>query len=581
MSSDQPSSDSAQSSDLLDRWVREFAAGLPGTSSIDWTALMQALAEHSDRAREIQERYYRLHLDTWSQLLAEDAPPAGSIDPAPGDHRFDAPDWDALPWFRYLKHTYLINARWLSELLDLAELPAARKQRTHFILKQFLDALAPTNFAATNPEAVRLAAQTGGASLVQGMERLRHDLARGRIEMSDEQAFEVGRTLAITPGAVVYQNAVVQLIQYSARSEQVHELPLFIVPPFINKYYVLDLRPDNSFVRYAVEQGFQVFIVSWRNVGSELGALTWDDYIEHGVLAPLRAIRQITGADRVNTLGFCVGGTLLATALAVTGERAQVSSLTLLASLLDFSDVGEIGVYIDEDFVRRCEQTFLDGGVMPGAALTSAFSSLRANELVWFFVVNNYLKGKAPRAFDLLYWNADSANLPGKLYAWYLRNAYLENNLREPGKLHVCGHPLNLRDIVQPAFVLATREDHIVPWRTAYASGRLLAGRIEFVLGGSGHVAGIVNPPSAKRREHWVNSTLASSADEWLAQARQVSGSWWPHWAQWLRRRSGVLIDAPGALGDAQHPPLEFAPGSYVLKRASGPMPHNNEPTGG
>ncbi len=566
---------------MLQRRLREFAVRLPDSSSSDVTALLHALAQQPDRAREIQERYYRLHLDTWSQLLAEDAAPAQAISTAPGDHRFDAPDWDALPWFRYLKQTYLINTRWLSELFDLAELPAPRKRRAKFALKQFLDAVAPTNFAATNPEAVRLAAQTSGASLVQGMKRLRNDLARGRIEMSDEQAFEVGRTLAITPGAVVYQNTVVQLIQYSARTEQVHELPLLIVPPFINKYYVLDLRPENSFVRYAVEQGFRVFIVSWRNVGSEQGTLTWDDYIEHGVLAPLRAVRQITGADRVNTLGFCVGGTLLATALAATGERAQVCSLTLLASLLDFSDVGEIGVYIDEDFVRRCEENFSDGGVMPGAALTSAFSSLRANELVWFFVINNYLKGKAPRAFDLLYWNTDSANLPGKLYAWYLRNAYLENNLREPGKVRLCGHPLNLRDIDQPAFILATREDHIVPWRTAYASGRLLAGRIEFVLGGSGHVAGIVNPPSAERREHWINSTMAGSADEWLAQARQVSGSWWPHWAHWLRQRSGVLIDAPDGLGDAQHPPLELAPGSYVREAAPGPMPHNNEPTGG
>jgi polyhydroxyalkanoate synthase len=386
--------------------------------------------------------------------------------------------------------------------------------------------------------------------------------------MSDEQAFEVGRTLAVTPGAVVYQNAIVQLIQYTPRSPQVHERPLFIVPPFINKYYVLDLRADNSFVRYALEQGLQVFIVSWRNVGSDLGASTWEDYIREGVLAPLRVIRQITRADRVNTLGFCVGGTLLASALAVAEERAQVSSLTLLATMLDFADVGEIGVYIDEDFVRQSERAFSEGGVMPGGALACAFSSLRANELVWFFVVNNYLKGKAPPAFDLLYWNGDSANLPGKLYAWYLRNAYLENNLREPGRVELCTQPLDLRRVDVPAMILATREDHIVPWRAAYASTRLLAGRIEFVLAASGHIAGIINPPDANRREYWVNPSLARAADDWLMQARKVSGSWWPHWAQWLKRWSGGLSDAPQILGDAQHLPLESAPGSYVRESA-------------
>jgi polyhydroxyalkanoate synthase len=386
--------------------------------------------------------------------------------------------------------------------------------------------------------------------------------------MSDEQAFAVGHTLAITPGAVVYQNSIVQLIQYTPRSQQVHDRPLFIVPPFINKYYILDLRPENSFVRYALEQGLQVFIVSWRNVESDPNALTWDDYIEDGVLAPLRAARQITGADGVSTLGFCVGGTLLASALAVAAERAYVSSLTLLATLLDFTDVGEIGVYIDEAFVQRCEQIYRDGGVMPGSALASAFASLRANDLVWFFVANNYLKGQAPRAFDLLYWNGDSANLPGKLYAWYLRNAYLENNLCKPGKLALRGTPLALGRIDVDAFVLATREDHIVPWRSAYESTRLLAGRIEFVLAASGHIAGIVNPPGANRREHWINPSSAAGADDWLGAARRVPGSWWPHWVRWVKERSGTLVESSPELGNAQYPTLQPAPGSYVREPA-------------
>ena len=560
--------DNAEGPALFERWLRELAARLPRATRDDWTAVLHALAQQPERTRETQERYYRLHREIWSDLLAGDEKPTRLIAPESGDRRFDHPDWDTLPWFRYLKQTYLINARWMNELLELAELPPARKQRIQFVLRQYLDALAPTNFAATNPDAIRLAAQTNGASLLQGVERLRHDLACGHIEMSDERAFEVGRTLAVTPGAVVYQNAIVQLIQYTPIAAPVYERPLFIVPPFINKYYVLDLQRDNSFVRYALSQGMQVFIVSWRNVGRELGTLTWEDYIEQGVLAPLEAIAQITRADRINTLGFCVGGTLLACALAVAKEPVQISSLTLLATMLDFAEVGDIGVYIDPDFVRQCEQTYRDGGVMPGRVLASAFASLRANELVWSFVVNNYLKGKTPPAFDLLYWNGDSANLPGRLYAWYLRNAYLENNLRQPGKLPLCGQPLDLRRVDVPALVVATRQDHIVPWRSAYASSRLLTGRIEFVLGGSGHIAGIVNPPDARRREYWLNDSIPDSADEWLAQARRVPGSWWPHWVQWLKRWSGELTNAPQALGDARYPPLESAPGSYVREPA-------------
>jgi polyhydroxyalkanoate synthase len=569
----------ATSPDVFSSWLRELTAKLPDATQDDWSGVTRGMLRQPERAREIHERYYRLQLDLWAQVLGAPGATAASIAADPGDHRFDDPDWDALPWFRYLKQTYLNNARWLSELVGLAELPPARKRRLTFVLKQAIDAAAPSNFAGFNPEALKLAAQTQGASLQQGLERLQRDVARGRIEMSDESAFAVGRSLAITPGAVVFQNRVAQLIQYQPQREQVHARPLFIVPPFINKYYVLDLRPENSFVRYALEQGHQVFIVSWRNVTPELGPLTWDDYVEQGVLSPLDAVLEITGTDQANALGFCVGGTLLATALAVAGQRKRVSSLTLLATLLDFSDVGDIGVYIDEPFVSAAESAFRDGGVMPGSALASAFASLRSNELVWFFVTNNYLKGRAPRAFDLLYWNGDSANVPGPLYAWYLRNAYLENRLREPGRARVCGAPLDLRDIDLPTFVLATREDHIVPWTSAFESMHLLAGRIEFVLGASGHIAGVVNPPQAQRRHFWVNPAGATDARGWLDGAQQQAGSWWPHWAQWLEPFAGGWITAPASVGSALHRPLEPAPGSYVQESASTvPAAHNNEP---
>src|SRR5689334_19560697 len=477
---------------LPPHWLQKLLPALPESARQDFAQAMEGLRRNPHRVREIHDRFYRLHLESWAGLVGARPEISAPFHAEAADHRFDDPAWKQIPWFRHLQRSYLINAHWARELIDAAGLPNARHRRMHFIMRQWLDACAPTNFLATNPEAARLALQTAGRSVLQGIERLERDAARGRIEMTDEQAFEVGRSLAVTPGAVVYQNPLAQLIQYQPRSTHVHAHPLFIVPPFINKYYVLDLRPENSFVRYALEQGFQVFIVSWRNVHAELGSATWSDYIDQGVLHPLRAVKDICAAEKINALGFCVGGTLLATALAVAAEREHVASLTLLATLLDFADPGEISVYIDQAFVQRCESQFAQDGVMPGSTLSSAFASLRANELVWYFVVNNYLKGQAPRAFDLLYWNADNANVPGKLYAWYLRHAYLENNLREPGKLQLKGQPLDFGDVALPTMIVAAREDHIVPWRSAYASTALLAGRIEFVLAASGHIAGIV-----------------------------------------------------------------------------------------
>jgi len=407
-----------------------------------------------------------------------------------------------------LKQSYLLNAKWLNDLLDAAALEPVVKQRLRFVLRQYLDAMAPTNFPATNPEAIKLAMASNGVSLAVGLTHLQEDFAHGRIQRSEERAFRVGHNIATTPGAVIHENAIAQLIQYAPRTPKVHGRPLFVVPPFINKYYVLDLQPQNSLVRFALDQGLQVFMVSWRNVPAELGECTWDDYVQQGIIELLESALDINGSKALNALGFCIGGTLLASAVAVMPRPARISSLTLLATMLDFSDVGEIGVYVDADYVRKTEQEYAEGGVMQGGHLAAAFASLRANELIWHFVINNYLKGRTPKAFDLLHWNADSTNLPGKLYAWYLRNMYLENNLRTPGKLRVCGRQVDLARVRVPAYLLATRDDHIVPWTSAYASSRLLAGTIQFVLGGSGHVAGIVNPPASGRREYWVNSEL-------------------------------------------------------------------------
>jgi polyhydroxyalkanoate synthase len=388
--------------------------------------------------------------------------------------------------------------------------------------------------------------------------------------MTDETAFEVGGNLALTPGAVVYENDFFQLIQYSASTDTVYERPLVVVPPCINKYYILDLQPQNSFVRYAVGEGNTVFVVSWRNMPESMGQTSWDDYLSEGVMRALDVAQEITGADKVNALGFCVGGTLLGSALAV--RRAQnderVASLTLLATMLDFSDTGELSVFVDKAYVEKRERDFANGGVMPGKELALTFASLRANDLIWQYVVNNYLKGKTPDAFDLLYWNSDSTNLPGAMYTYYVRNMYLENNLKRPGKLTMCGVPVDLRKIDMPAYVLATREDHIVPWQTAYASARRLRGKVEFVLGASGHIAGVINPAARNRRNYWVGGKLPKDAERWFGAARSQPGSWWTHWSAWLAKSAGERIPALPALGSDEYPPIEPAPGRYVKEKA-------------
>jgi len=430
--------------------------------------------------------------------------------------------------------------------------------------------MSPSNFAATNPEVLKLALDTKGESLSAGVKRLIEDAHKGHISITDESAFEVGRNLAVTEGAVVFENELIQLIQYAPRTATVFKRPLVMIPPCINKFYILDLQPGNSFVRYAVEQGHTVFMVSWRNVTEELGHLTWDDYIEKGVLAALGTAREIAKTETINALGFCVGGTMLGVALAVMAARGDttVESATFLASMLDFSDTGEIGLFVDEASVAAREAAIGKGGIVPGHELATVFSALRANDLVWPYVVNNYLKGRSPAAFDILYWNADSTNLPGPMYCWYVRNTYLENALREPGKVSVLGVPVDFGRIDRPAYVLATRDDHIVPWRTAYLTTQLVKGPLRFVLGASGHVAGIVNPPAANRRSYRSAGQLARSADDWFTGATEKPGSWWTDWSAWLAEFGGARVKARTRLGNGKHKPVEPAPGRYVKLQA-------------
>ncbi len=567
-----PTSSSAEQFTLAAQaLLRNFLGSLGVPPDSEFARSLQSVGVDSAKFAALQGRYLQLHAALWQSALTReagrDATPIAP--PDRGDRRFSSAEWQRIPWFDYLRQSYLINSRFLSDWIEALEAEPRAKERLRFIARQFSDAMSPANFAATNPEALRLALETKGESLTQGIRQLLEDVHKGRISTTDESVFEVGKNLAVSEGAVVFENELIQLIQYKPVTPTVFKRPLVMFPPCINKYYILDLQPENSLVRYAVEQGHPVFMVSWRNITEELGHLTWDDYVEIGVLKALEVARAICAAEKVNALGFCVGGTMLGAGLAVMAARGdnRVESATFLASMLDFADTGDIGLFIDEASVVVREAAIGKGGIMPGRDLALVFSALRANDLVWSYVVNNYLKGKSPEAFDLLYWNADSTNLPGPMYCWYVRNTYLENRLREPGKAVVLGVPVDLGKITVPAYVLATREDHIVPWHTAYRTTQLLGGEMRFVLGASGHVAGIINPVSKNKRSHWLGAKLAADPEEWLAGATEKPGSWWTDWSTWIEGFGGERVKARTRLGNTKFKPIEAAPGRYVKHR--------------
>ena len=530
-----------------------------------------AFSASAGRIGQIQADYQRRLTELWMATLQRQRGEASSpvVAPERGDRRFAAAEWRDQPYYDYLKQSYLLTSRYITELVEAADVDARTKRRLRFFARQLIDMISPANYAATNPEALKAALDSNGETLTRGIGNLLGDIDKGRISQTDEASFEVGRNLAVTRGAVVFENDLLQLIQYTPATPEVRARPLVMVPPCINKCYILDLSPENSFVRYAVEQGNTVFMVSWRNVTAELGHLTWDDYLGEGVIRALAVVRELAGADKVNALGFCVGGTMLGVALAMLAARGDdwVESATFLTTLLDFSDTGDIAVFVDEASVKAAEATIGRGGIKPGRDLATVFNALRPNDLVWSYVVNNYLKGKSPDAFDILYWNSDSTNLPGPWYCWYLRNTYLENNLRVPGRVETCGVPVDLGKVRTPAYILATREDHIVPWKTSYLSTQLFKGENRFVLGASGHIAGVINPAAKNRRSFWLNGALPGAADEWLATAVEQPGSWWSDWDRWLARHAGGTRPAPEALGNAVYRPIEDAPGRYVKFR--------------
>ncbi|MDB5748617.1 MAG: class poly(R)-hydroxyalkanoic acid synthase [Massilia sp.] len=507
------------------------------------------------------------------------------------DKRFTSSEWTASPFSAFTAASYLLNGEFMLALADAVEAGPRERQKIRFTVQQMVDAMSPANFFATNPEVQAKLIETKGESLTKGLQNMLADMQKGRLSQSDESAFEVGVNVGTAPGHVVYENELFQLIQYSPTTPNVRAVPLLMIPPCINKFYILDLQPENSLVRYVVGQGNTVFMVSWRNPDKSMGNLNWDDYVERGAIEAIDVACGISGQDKVHVFGFCVGGTIAATALSVLAarDRQPAASLSLLTTLLDFSDTGVLEVFIDETQVAQREQKLAKGGIMPGGDLATTFSALRPNDLVWNYVQQNYLKGKAPPAFDLLYWNADSTNLPGPMFCWYLRNTYLEDKLKQPGALTVCGVPVDLGRIDAPVFIYGSKEDHIVPWQAAFASMTLLnpkkAKANRFVLGASGHIAGVINPASKNKRSHWVNEkrdhneksekkggksgrTGPLTAEDWFAGAEERKGSWWPEWARFLQENGGAEVPAPGQPGNAQYLPSEPAPGRYVKVRA-------------
>jgi polyhydroxyalkanoate synthase len=547
---------------LGDSWLKALASfqtiGAGDTPS-------PKLSFSPEKLEALQQQYISEATDLWNQSL--------SGAPAVKDRRFAGQAWHANPMAAFTAAAYLLNTRTMMALTEAAETDAKTKARIQFAVEQWAAASAPSNFLALNAEAQQKAIETKGESISKGIKNLLHDMQQGHVSMTDESLFEVGKNVATTEGKVVFENDYFQLLEYKPLTAKVYERPFLLIPPCINKFYILDLQPENSFIRYAVSQGHRTFVVSWRNPDESMAQTTWDDLIEHVAMKAIAVTQEIAGSKQINALGFCVGGTILSNALAVLAARGlkPVASATFLTTLIDFTDTGVLDVFIDEAFVKYREGQFANGGLMKGKDMASTFSFLRPNDLVWNYVVGNYLKGETPPPFDLLYWNSDSTNLPGPMYAWYLRNTYFENNLIKPGKATVCGEKIDLRKVDLPVYVYGSREDHIVPIGGAYASTQVFPGKKRFVMGASGHIAGVINPPAANKRCYWTGSetSFPKDVDQWIGKAKEHAGSWWGDWSGWLKSHAGKQIAAPKTYGRGKHKAIENAPGRYVKERAS------------
>ena len=562
----------------FEQWARQAQQAASGLSLGlgDAVKQLQAMQVAPDAWSQLQSEYLRQAGELWNAAIGESKDSGTAAVPLK-DRRFSDASWTENRLAHFTAQLYLLNARTLQRMAEQVQGDDKTRARVRFAVQQFVDAASPSNFLALNPEAQQRAMNTQGESLARGLQLLMADVQRGHVSQTDESAFEVGRNVATTEGSVVFENEFFQLLEYKPLTTKVHSRPLLMVPPCINKYYILDLQPENSLIRYAVAQGHRTFVVSWRNPDAGCVHWTWDDYIGQAAIRAIEVVREIAGTDTINTLGFCVGGTILATALAVMAARGEqpAASVTLLTTLIDFSSNGVLDLFIDEQAVKLREMTLGDQavngpGLLHGQELATTFSFLRPNDLVWNYVVGNYLKGETPPPFDLLYWNGDATNLPGPMYCWYLRHTYLQNELRLPGRLTVCGERVDLGRIEAPVYIYGSREDHIVPWDAAYRSTQVFKGKKRFVLGASGHIAGVINPPEKKKRSHWIGKGTALPPDpqQWLQHATEHPGSWWTDWSQWLAGHAGPLKAAPRAPGNRVHKAIEPAPGRYVKQRA-------------
>ena len=541
-----------------------------------WAREMSDPAAAAQRAAEYNRRFFETTMEVWSDATARfwGLPPQEKEEEKRPDKRFAGPEWENNPFYQTLKESYLLASAYLLNEAEKTDGQDTEEQRRlKFHLKQFVDAMAPVNFLLTNPAALRRITETGGTSLAEGTRNLLADLKEGRLSMTDTTAFELGENIAVTPGKVVYKNDLIELIQYEPTTEQVYETPILFFPPWINRYYILDLTAEKSMVRYLVEQGFQVFMVSWKNPDASMSDTRFEDYMTDGPLAAAEVIRQITGSEKVNPVGYCVGGTLLAVTeawLAAGRDESPFNASTFMVALQDFADVGDTAVFIDEPQVEFMEQSMMERGYLDNRKMANMFNLLRSSELIWANVINNYLLGQKPPAFDLLYWNADGTRMARDAHSFYMRNTYLENNLIEPGKVEIKGRPIDLGEIEGEVYAVGAQRDHIVPWYSAWRIGQLTNATTRFALANSGHIAGMINPPSSGKGRHWVNeggdAGEAKTAEEWLQNATEHEGSWWEDWTNWLEPRSGKKVDPPG-VGSVHYPPIEDAPGTYVKER--------------
>ncbi len=540
-----------------------------------------------EKVQELYKGFFNSQQELWKRITDRQSKPeeySPVIQPAEGDKRFKAPEWDEAPYyFDFVKQNYLLVSQLMKQIIATSEIDEKVKKKLNFYSQQYIDMLSPSNFIATNPEAIKLAQETNGQSLIDGFKNLLTDIEKGGITQTDMSAFEAGKNIATTPGAVVFENELMQLIQYTPSTKNVFETPVVIIPPWINKYYILDLRPENSFAKFVVDQGFTTFIISWKNPSADLRHITFDDYVEMAALKAFEVAKTITKSKKVNTIGYCLGGTLLSTSLAVLAAREKteenpVNTATFLATMIDFSDVGPMGDVIDNALLKKLERgELLEQGVMHGHDMEKAFNLIRANDLVWSFVINNYLKGKTPTPFDVLYWTNDNTNLPAKMYLYYLRYMVLENKLSRKNALRICNTPIDIGKIDIPVYVIGLQEDHIAPPQTTFTTTELVSGPVEFILGGSGHVMGVANPPSKKKYGYYLDGKLENGFAAWKDSAKFHEGSWWTAWTERLAKKSGKQIVAAKTLGNAKFKVIEAAPGRYVKEKCAPHHPENGK----